>query len=384
MKKLAITALAILIVVSHLTPYSFSQTVRTYQILNHPGGSTPYLLTVTVQQSLYDFYKSKSHTLSSIGDFPKFVTPYPVKPIADRLWDIYDDDEDFVNGVLMIVHQIPYNESMAKYPVETIVENVGDCDVFSYLAASIMMAGGLDVILLYYEGQSHMNVGVSLSHVPRDVRGTVYYISLSGKAYYIAECTGGQMFTGWRVGECPPDLVSALSTVQVITLENCDQTMFGQVSASYKQLASSTISLAVSPTFAMEGTMITIYGKLSPKLSGRTVTIYLKVGGLQWFVLGTTTTNINGEFSYAWIANMTGICFVRASWFGDTDYGGADSQTIAITVLSSFFLALLALTVTLTIIGCAIFILSRRTTPTPQEPMPPPPEVSTQNFYSPK
>jgi hypothetical protein len=384
MKKLAITALTILIVVSQLTPYSLSQTVRTYQILNHPGGSTPYLLTVTVQQSLYDFYKSKSHTLSSVDDFPKFVTPYPVKPIADRLWDIYNDDEDFANGVLMIVHQIPYNESMAKYPVETIVENVGDCDVFSYLAASIMMAGGLDVILLYYEDQSHMNLGVSLSHVPRDVRGTVYYVSFDGKKYYIAECTGSQMFTGWRVGECPSDLVSALSTVQVITLENCDQTIYGQVSASYRQLASSTISLAVSPTFVMEGTAVTISGKLSPNLSGRTVTIYLKIGGLQWLVLGTTTTNINGEFSYAWIANITGICFVRASWFGDTDYGGADSQTIAITILSPFFLALLALTVTLTIIGCAIFILSRQTTPTPQEPMPPPPEVSTQNFYSPK
>ncbi|MEM3577096.1 MAG: Ig-like domain-containing protein [Candidatus Bathyarchaeia archaeon] len=378
MKKLAIIALTVLIVISYLTPYSFSQTARTYQILNHPNGSTHYLLTVTVQQSLYDFYKSQSHQLTSISDFPKFVTPYPVAPIAERLWDIYGDDEDFANGVLMIVHQIPYNESGAKYPVETIVENIGDCDVFSYMAASIMMAGGLDVVLLYYENQFHMNVGVSLSHVPRDARGTVCYVTLNDKRYYIAECTGGSLFDSWRVGECPPDLIPTLNTTKVITLENCDQTKFGQVSASYKPLESSALSLAVSSPFAIEGSTVTISGRLSPSLSGETVTIYLRVGGLQWLVLGTATTNANGEFSYVWTANTTGVCFVRASWFGDNDYGGADSPTIAITVLSPFFFVLLAFTITLTVVGCAIFLISRRTTPAPQEPIPPPPpEVPT-------
>lgn len=377
MKKLAITALTVLILISYLTPYSFSQTVRTYQILSHPDSSTRYLLTVTVQQSLYDFYNSQSHKLNSLDDFPKFVTPYPVTPIAERLWDIYADDEDFANGVLMIVHQIPYGESGAKYPVETIVENVGDCDVLSYLAASILMAGGLDVILLYYESQSHMNIGVSLSHLPRDTRGTIHYVTLDGKRYYIAECTGGYAFDGWRVGECPSELVPALETAEPITLENCDQTMPGQVLASYKPLASSTLSLSDLLPLAIEGSAITISGKLSPSLSNRQVTIYLKVDGLQWRVLGTATTNANGEFSYIWTANITGICFIRASWFGDADYGGADSPTITLTVLSPFFIILLTLTITLTAVGCAIFLLSRRTAPAVQESTPPPPEAPT-------
>ncbi|MEM2106031.1 MAG: Ig-like domain-containing protein [Candidatus Bathyarchaeia archaeon] len=377
MKKLCIITLTVLIVISYLAPYSLSQTVRTYQILNHPGGSTRYLLTVAVQQSLYEFYKTQSHQLALPEDFPKFVTPYPMIPIAERLWDIYNDDEDFANGVLMITHQIPYNESKAKYPIETIVENIGDCDVFSYMAASIMIAGGLNVVLLYYEDYSHMNVGVSLSHVPRDTRGAVHYVTFNGTKYYIAECTGGYLFDGWRVGECPSELIPALNNVQVITLENCDQTRVGQVSASYKPLKSSTLSLTVSSPFAIEGGTVTISGTLSPSLAGREVTIYLKVGGLQWLVLGTTTTNFNGEFSYIWTANITGICFVRASWFGDNDYGGADSPTITLTVLSLFFFVLLAVTLTLTVVGCAVFLVSRRTTPTSQEPILPPPEVQT-------
>jgi hypothetical protein len=371
MKKLTLLVLAALIMLSHLPSYGFSETVRTYQLLNHPGGKTPYGLTVTVQQSLYEYYASKNHKLNSISDFPKFVTPYALKPIAERLWEIYADDEDFANGVLMMVHQIPYDESGAKYPVETIVEDIGDCDVFSYMAASIMMGGGLNVVLIYYESQSHMNIGVNLSHTPQDARYAVRYITYNGIRYYIAECTGDDWMNGWRVGECPPELVPALNTAQVITLENCEQTAPGQVSASYQTLTPSTLSLAASSLFVIEGSALTISGQLSPNLPNKTITIYLKVGGLQWLTLGTTTTNINGEFFYVWIANITGICFIRASWSGDNDYAGADSPTLSITILSLFFFVLLALTVFLAAVGCAVFLISRQMKTTVQEPQPP-------------
>lgn len=371
MKKLTLLLLVALIMLSCLPSYGFAETTRTYQLLNHPGGKTPYGLTVTVQQSLYEYYASKNHKLNSISDFPKFVTPYALKPIAERLWEIYADDEDFANGVLMMVHQIPYDESGAKYPVETIVEDIGDCDVFSYMAASIMMGGGLNVVLIYYESQSHMNIGVNLSHTPQDARYAVRYITYNGIRYYIAECTGDDWMNGWRVGECPPELVPALNTAQVITLENCEQTAPGQVSASYQTLTPSTLSLAASSLFVIEGSALTISGQLSPNLPNKTITIYLKVGGLQWLTLGTTTTNINGEFFYVWIANITGICFIRASWSGDNDYAGADSPTLSITILSLFFFVLLALTVFLAAVGCAVFLISRQMKTTVQEPQPP-------------
>jgi len=47
-----------------------------------------------------------------------------------------------------------------------------------------MMAGGLDVVLLYYESQKHMNVGVNLTHAPEDARTAGYYFSYDGKRYY--------------------------------------------------------------------------------------------------------------------------------------------------------------------------------------------------------
>ena len=166
--------LAVLLTFSPCWAQTYNQS---YQLLNHPDGSIYYRLNVAIPQSLYEYYQSQSHRLSTNDDFAKFVTPYALKPIADSLWQIYTDDEDFTNGVLMLVHQIPYAETLpVKYPVETLVENNGDCDLFSYVAASILKAGGLDVVLLYYKTETHMNIGVNLSHEPYDARDKAYYV----------------------------------------------------------------------------------------------------------------------------------------------------------------------------------------------------------------
>ena len=369
-KPKAFLLLIVLFTISYLLPHGFSENhSQSYQLLDKPDGSTYYGLNVTVQQSLYEYYAEKSHGIDSNSDFAKFVTPYALKPIADCLLEIYTDDEDFINGVLMIVHQIPYNETPAKYPVETIVENKGDCDLFSYVAASIVKAHRLDVVLLYYESQAHMNIGVSLSHVPNDARGQAYYVTYNNIRYYMAEVTGGDWQNGWRVGECPDKLKNA--PAQVITLENCEQTTYGQVSASYKTLASSTISLIVSPTYLIQGGTVTLSGQLSPPLQNRTVTIYIKINNSPWIVLDTITTNQDGYFTYAWNTEDAGICYVRSSWSGNNDYAGADSPIQTVTVLSTLFVLLLVITAILVCVGITVFIMSRQVQPSIEEPQPP-------------
>jgi len=363
--------ITVLFIIFYLLPYGFSESYsQSYQLLDEPNGATYYRLTVTVQQSLYEYYIEKSHRLSSNSDFAKFVTPYALKPIADSLLEIYTDDEDFTNGVLMIVHQIPYEATApVKYPIETIVENKGDCDLFSYIAASIIKAHGLDVVLLYYESQAHMNIGVSLSHVPHDTRSQAYYIMYDDIRYYVAEVTGGNWQNGWRVGECPDDLKTA--PVQVITLENCEQWAPGQVSASYKTLVSSTISLSISPTYLIQGGAVTLSGQLSPALQNKTVSIYIKVNNSPWIVLDTVTTNYGGYFTYVWNSETAGICYIRASWSGNDDYAGADSLIQTVTILSTFFVLLLVITLILVSVGIAVFFISRQTQPEVQEPQPP-------------
>ncbi|MCK4482276.1 Ig-like domain repeat protein [Candidatus Bathyarchaeota archaeon] len=325
---------------------------------------------MAVSQSLYEYYYEKSHTLTSNDDFAKFVTPYALQPIADGLWEIYTDDEDFANGVLMIVHQIPYDETLrVKYPVETIAENEGDCDLFSYIAASIMKAGGLGVVLLYYENEAHMNVGVHLSHTPYDVRGQAYYVTYNNIQYYVGECTGDNWENGWRVGECPDNLKHA--SPSVITLESCEQWAPGQVSASYETLKSSKISLTVSSTSVMQGGAITLSGRISPPLQDKTVTVYVKINNLPWTASDTVTTDSNGRFAYAWNTEVAGIYYIRASWSGDDDYAGADSPILNVMVLSVFFILLLAITMVLVCVGTVVFLMSRRCRQEVPEPQPP-------------
>ena len=333
----------------------------TYELLDHPGGSTNYRLTVSVTSSLYEYYRSKDHNLH-VYDFAKFVTPYPLKPIADDLWSIYSDNEDFANGVLMIAHQIPYVESgPQKYPVETIVENEGDCDLFSFIVASIMNAGGLDVVLLLYEAENHMNVGVHLSGEPNDARSTVYYFTHDGKPYYMAECTGDDWRHGWRVGECP-DLLKEVSA-RIITLENCEQLSPGQVSSSYGALQASSLSLAVSTRFVIARSAVTLSGSISPALSSRNVTLYVSSGGSPSRVLVTIMTDSEGRYSYTWRPTSAGIISIRASWSGDADYSGADSGIFTVISVPLEWLMMGATVIVLLIVLLVVTLATRRKTP---------------------
>lgn len=367
-KNLAL--IMVLVVSSYLLPCCFSDNFTLhYQVLDSPDGSICYRLNVAVPQSLYEYYSEKSRRLGSSDNLARFVTPYTLQPIADSLWEIYGNEEDFANGVLMLVHQIPYNETLpVKYPVETMVEKRGDCDLFSYVAVSILKAGGVNGVLLYYESEDHMNIGVHLSDPPEDARSESCYVRVDGVRYYVAECTGGEGNRGWRVGECPDNL--KLASAKVVTLEECEEWGPGQVSASYETLEASAISLTAS-SYVIQGKTAQLSGQLSPALQNQTVTLYIKVNNFPWSVLDTVTTGSDGRFVYAWRPDTAGVHCIRASWSGNKDYGAADSSLRHMTVISVFFFLLLAVTGVFVCVGTILFLMSRPSRPEVEEPRPP-------------
>jgi hypothetical protein len=237
----------------------------TYELLDKPDGSKNYLLEVTVNEILYENYTKRNHLLYNY-DWSVFVTPDVVKPIADDLWTIYDNEEDFANGVLMLVHQIPYVESdPQKFPVETIIENEGDCDILTVLAASILKAGKLDVVLLFLEAQDHMLLGVNLPERPKEARSQVYFLRYEEKKYYIAETTGGTWEKGWRVGECPEILQKSFAKVLLLT--NYERSSPGQVSSKLHTSNSSSFSPSVSTNFVDTKNDIEIKLTISPSFT---------------------------------------------------------------------------------------------------------------------
>lgn len=355
----AITLIAItLILLSTITLATAQDTTISYQLLNHPDGNTTYELNVAIPETLQQYYTDKNHRSATSNDFAKFVTPYALQPIADRLWDIYDNPEDFANGALMIVHQINYVETLpAKYPVETMIDGQGDCDLFSYIAASIMKAGGLDVVLLYYEAQTHMNIGVHLSNPPQDARDSVYYVTHDSIKYYVAESTGGNWKNGWRVGECPAELKQV--SAEVITLENAEQVAPGQVSASFTAMEPSVLSLEVSPSISIQNSAITIQGQLAPEMSNENVTLYASDNSSPWTVIGTATTQPNGHFEYIWTTATTGLHSIRAAWSGNGQYTGAISLAKSATVLPLFLTALIGVAVVAAVIGAIAVLVAK-------------------------
>ena len=71
----------------------------------------------------------------------------------------------------MLVHQITYQEVIqGRYPVETLFDGYGDCDLFAFIAASILEAGGIPTVLIYYRDKLHMEIGVDLGAVPTEAR----------------------------------------------------------------------------------------------------------------------------------------------------------------------------------------------------------------------
>ena len=328
-----------------------------YSLLDSPDGSTSYRLTVSVTGTLYDYYASQDHNLYNY-DFSKFVTPDAVQPIADDLWSIYSNQEDFANGVLMIMHQIPYVESSPqKFPVEILAENEGDCDLFSLTAASIMTAGGLDVVFLLMENYDHMMLGVHLPDTPEDARTQVFYYEHEGKKYYVAETTGDNWETGWRVGECHESLQRAIA--KIYDVDDYETTSPGQVSSSYMLPDSAEINMMLSTNFALSQKEVEITGTLSPSLAGKTVTLYVSSLGSSLGMLAKVETDSNGHYSYMWSSPPSGVHTLRANWSGDDDYSGADSSTSRLVVIASEYLIMGGLLIFFLVILLVVTLVTR-------------------------
>ncbi|MEM3672705.1 MAG: hypothetical protein QW468_00550 [Candidatus Bathyarchaeia archaeon] len=84
-----------------------------------------------------------------------------------------------------------------------------------------------------------------------------------------------------------------------------------------------------------------VLGQLLPALQSENITIYVRINNSPWIVLGNAVTDSNGKFTYVWITDAAGICYVRASWSGNEDYIGADSPVQTVAIVSSFFILLL-------------------------------------------
>jgi chaperonin cofactor prefoldin len=160
-----------------------------------------------------------------------------IQEIAYDLWQVCDGDEEvFVNLAVQFVHQLCYNVTLyTKYPIETMVEESGDCDNLAVLTASILNAGGLDVVLLLVEadGGGHCMLGVSMYSPPDDRddyrTDSPWFVDVDGEEYWLIEATWGDPggagwmdpatpdaynYVGAFVGDNPWEDIDIVSVIQ--------------------------------------------------------------------------------------------------------------------------------------------------------------------------
>jgi hypothetical protein len=313
---------------SNVTPQSFQ---GNFGVLN-------LNLYVSIPPSLYNYYGNESCKVNKDADYVRLVTPKVVEPIAARIKNLTsalpNGDEQFANAVLGLVHQIPYNVTGPKFPVETLVDNSADCTALSLLAASIMKAGGLDVVLIHYTGISpgHINVGVYLPYRP--AFHTVFMAPTSfeyaNKTYWTAEATAE---ADWKVGDQSGSL--AVAQPVIIPLDNVEDSSIGRVSASLSlPLLPSSIDLSLSQQQSSDrenGRSLIISGSILPAQSNNSIIVYVNHNGASSNCFVTLTDNY-GSYMLIWNFTSDGTYYITTSWNGDSNYAGADSETLAVFI----------------------------------------------------
>ncbi|MEJ2271998.1 MAG: Ig-like domain-containing protein, partial [Candidatus Bathyarchaeota archaeon] len=239
-------------------------------------------------------------------------------------------EEAFANAVLEIVQRIQYNSSNVKFPIETLLENSGDCDPLSILYASIMKAGGLDVVLFFYATTpiSHVNVGVYLNKDPIYQIGKIpFYYEYEGKKYFTVETVADF----WKVGDQPEGLHDIKPTI--ISPEDHQTSSPLQISSNIDNPSfPSSISMNLTPNYLDikdDGTTIKVSGSIFPKYSNQPIFLNIIHNSfLSFNTFKSVTTNEVGNYSFIWNFNSSGTYSIQASWNGLQKYAGSVSEKL--------------------------------------------------------
>jgi hypothetical protein len=168
-------------------------------------GNVAWSFTAVVEKKLYEHFKSKPHA-QDIGYSTYALASEDrdcLRSTAQQFQSYggaygYSRYDDAAN-VVAFVQSLPYaGDGPARgprYPLETLVDQGGDCEDKTVLAAALLHEMGFDVAFLKLPGHLALGIGVPAN-------GACF--THGGTTYYYAEVSG----TGWEIGEVPEELKS--------------------------------------------------------------------------------------------------------------------------------------------------------------------------------
>ncbi|MFQ5999158.1 MAG: PKD domain-containing protein [Candidatus Bathyarchaeia archaeon] len=136
--------------------------------------------------------------------------------------------------------------------------------------------------------------------------------------------------------------------------------------------AFSNVTLDISSSSITLGENVTISGTVSKStgaIAGVDVTIQYKLtGAMTWTNATTVTTNSTGGYTYAWTPTEAGTYEIKASWAGDADTYGAESEEKTLEVAPKqevsksipFLVIVVALAVVAVVVAIAVYLFKVR------------------------
>jgi hypothetical protein len=168
---------------------------------------------LSIPKALYESYTdvsiySRTHNGPAGYGYLTTTQDYYVRSLADKLNQTATDmgygSYDKVSFVLAFVQSLPYTSDNVtegyneypRFPIETLVDDGGDCEDTSILFATITLIMGYGTV--YINPPNHYAVGI----LGDGILGTSWeYPSGSNKSYYYCETTGD----GFKIGQLPDE-----------------------------------------------------------------------------------------------------------------------------------------------------------------------------------
>jgi hypothetical protein len=137
-----------------------------------------------------------------------------IEAIVEKLEAVCSDngfsEYQTVEMVIAFVQSLPYTydsvstpyDEYPRYPLETLVDNGGDCEDSSILLASLLDKMGYGVVLVSFP--NHIAIGIKGGE---NIQGS-YYTHEDEKYYYL-ESTN----TGWKIGQIPDEYKETSATI---------------------------------------------------------------------------------------------------------------------------------------------------------------------------
>lgn len=175
-----------------------------------------------ISKALYEAYKSvpvstRVHYQSSGYGFLTTTNDAYLKMLSEKLEEASSqkgyDSYDEVSFVLAFIQSLPYTsdsvtsgyDEYPRFPLETLVDNGGDCEDTSILFATLTLIMGYGTV--YINPPEHYAVGIlGEEGLPG------YYWTFNDKPYYYCETTGD----GWEIGEILPEFQDEKATIYEI------------------------------------------------------------------------------------------------------------------------------------------------------------------------